>query len=86
VALFIPVFGKRRRVNPKNGRTFTVDEVSELVGNLIESAPVRGKIVLCDEEGKLNSKPYNFVANIEYSIAPDFWVGDVLVCEPSELD
>jgi hypothetical protein len=76
-------------VRPANGTDFTLSEAQALVGGLIEVFPLGdGRIMVCNEEGKLEQLPVNVEATIIFRrvYGPvDTIVGDVFICRSSEL-
>jgi hypothetical protein len=87
VAEIIRVDGSREPVTPTNGTDFKFEQVYPLIGtDIIQIVACRdGRIMLCDEEGKLKDKPVNFAATQLYVHGThDPIVGDVLVCDKRE--
>ena len=76
-------------IRPVNGTNFTLAEAQALVGGLIEVFPLGdGRIMVCNEEGKLEQLPVNVEATIIFrrTYGPiDTIVGDVFVCRSSEV-
>ncbi|MEA2628997.1 MAG: hypothetical protein QOJ10_1457 [Chloroflexota bacterium] len=76
-------------VQPANGRDFKLAEAQALVGGMIEIHPLDdGRIIVINEEGKLEQLPINVEATILWRQTyggRDVIVGDVLVCKTSEL-
>jgi Domain of unknown function (DUF3846) len=74
----ITLSGKVEAITPRNGATFSADEIHELVGGYLECIRLRDeRIIWFDEEGKLEGKPPNMVATF---IALDgLQRGDVIV-------
>jgi hypothetical protein len=76
-------------VRPANGTDFTLSEAQALVVGLIEVFPLGdGRIMVCNEEGKLEGLPVNVEATILFrrTYGPvDTVVGDVFICRSSEL-
>lgn len=79
-------------INPVNGKTFSYDELSSIVGGFIERVDLpNGKELWVNEEGKLKGLPLNVMASAiwknlfaGYAIgADDYVVGDVLICDPA---
>lgn len=80
--------GSTVEVSPKNGTDYTLEEMQEIVGGYIEIIPCidRRKILVINEEGKLNDLPVNFEATKLADI--NFWdciVGDALLCNSDEV-
>lgn len=76
-------------VMPQKGKHFSLKEMQEIVGGYIEILDLRnGKIIILNEEGKLENLPYNLEATVMYRSAyltSDFIVGDVLVCNKNQI-
>ena len=84
-------------MKPKNGKSFTYDEMRAFVGGMVEIVPLpNGQSIIVNEEGKLNGLPKN-------ELATDFWkkqypiekypdnndeliVGPALVVDESEIE
>lgn len=79
-------------IAPRNGRTFELDELYEMLScELIEVVRLGKQIMVIDEEGKFTSKPVNGsatrIARANYAIrCDDCIVGDALVCEDNQLE
>lgn len=86
MATLIEPSGKTTTVAPKNGTSFSLEELQGFVGGYIEFVSVSddGKLVLIiDEEGKLKEKPDNEVATLKaagFIRHGDFIVGNALFC------
>ena len=69
---------------PKNGKTFELDEMQGIVGGYIEIINLKeGRMMIVDEEGKLNNKEVNIPAtNIlrRDHYTADYIVGTAIVC------
>jgi hypothetical protein len=76
------------KVFPEN-ETFTLQEMYKHTNStIVEFIYINGHIMIIDEEGKLNNKPINDVATYyfrKYNKTHDFIVGDVLICDKSEV-
>ncbi len=76
-------------VHPANGTDFTLAEAQALVGGLIEVFHLAdGRLMVGNEEGKLEQLPVNVEATIIFrrTFGPrDTIVGDVFICKDSEL-
>lgn len=77
--------GESIPVAPANGTDFSLDELTEFVGGYIEIAEVNSeRIMVINEEGKLNNLPMNMLATALLRRNPiyanEVVVGDVLVC------
>ena len=85
------IIGLPRTVKPKNGEKFTLEELQELVGGYIQLAPhmdnehpmFKNKIIVVDEEGVIKNKPVN---NMASALSKQRLVGDVLLCDQSEME
>ena len=77
-----------KRVFPEN-ETFTLKEMYKYTNStIVEFVYLNGHIMIIDEEGKLNNKPINDIATHyfrKYNKTHDFIVGDVLICDKSEI-
>jgi hypothetical protein len=89
MAQIIKTSGAVIETKPKNGTDFQLDELQSIVGGYIEVVSLRdGRLIVCDEEGKLKGKERNNKAtDILHSVFNnnDFMVGDVLVCNENEI-
>lgn len=78
-------------VQPKNGTDFSLGELKEAVNGYIEILRTNdGRLLVCNEDGKLLRLDYNPVATILAHrlgiIAPaNYIVGNVLVCNVNEI-
>ena len=75
---------------PKNGKTFALTEMQEIIGGYVE--PIRlndGRMILVDEEGKSKSKAVNIPAtNIlrRDHFTTDYIVGTAIVCDADMIE
>ena len=75
---------------PKNGKTFALTEMQEIIGGYVE--PIRlndGRMILVDEEGKSKSKAVNIPAtNIlrRDHYTTDYIVGTAIVCDADMVE
>ena len=75
---------------PKNGKTFALTEMQEIIGGYIE--PIRlndGRMIIVDEEGKSKNKAVNIPAtNIlrRDHFTTDYIVGTAIVCNADMLE
>lgn len=93
-ALWLKANGTQKTVSPKNGKTFSLDELKKFVGGYIEIVTVKfdGKdyLMVVNEEGKLNGLPYNEAATELYQTS--FWgdcdciLGDALICDTDMIE
>lgn len=85
--------GKQIEVTPKNGKTFSLKELQEIVGGYIEityiSTDEGERLMVLNEEGKLIGLHTNYEATELYNKnreSFDVIAGDVLVCETNQID
>ena len=75
---------------PKNGKTFELTEMQEIVGGYVE--PIRlndGRMIIVDEDGKSKNKAVNIPAtNIlrRDHFTTDYIVGTAIVCDSDMVD
>ena len=75
---------------PKNGRTFELEEMQEIVGGYVE--PIRlndGRMIIVDEDGKSKDKAVNIPAtNIlrRDHFTTDYIVGTAIVCDADMIE
>ena len=75
---------------PKNGKTFTLTEMQEIIGGYVE--PIRlndGRMVIADEDGKSKDKAVNIPAtNIlrRDHYTTDYIVGTAIVCDADMIE
>lgn len=75
---------------PKNGKTFALTEMQEIIGGYIE--PIRlndGRVIIVDEDGKSKNKAVNIPAtNIlrRDHFTTDYIVGTAIVCDADMID
>lgn len=81
-AVLIKADGTVLDISPANGTDFSLAELQEFVGGLIQiGATYDGRNIVMDEEGKLKGKPVNDKATELYRYGQhDPIVGDVVVC------
>jgi len=82
-ALIIKANGSEIFTSPKNKKTFTLEELQEIVGGLIELVECKdGKLIVLNEEGKLIGLPPNDKATNLYKYGDqDTIMGNVLVAD-----
>jgi hypothetical protein len=89
MAQIIKTNGEVIEAQPKNGTDFSLEELQGIVGGYVEVVSIHyGQIIVLDEEGKLKGKDRNNKATELYRLrrlTTDFIVGDVLVCNDSEV-
>ena len=83
MAEIIKTTRERIEVTPKNGKYFTLEEMQAVVGGYIEIVYLKDKLMIVNEEGRLNRLPLNYLATKMYG--KDFIVGDVLVCDINQV-
>ena len=75
---------------PKNGKTFTLTEMQEIIGGYVE--PIRlndGRMIIVDEDGKSKGKAVNIPAtNIlrRDHFTTDYIVGTAIVCDADMVE
>ena len=75
---------------PKNGKTFALTEMQEIIGGYVE--PIRlndGRMIIVDEDGKSKNKAVNIPAtNImrRDHFTTDYIVGTAIVCDDDMVD
>lgn len=58
--LFLEIGKLPKRVSPENGKKFSLKELQGYVGGLVEFVPLpSGKLMVVNEEGKLDGLPVN---------------------------
>lgn len=83
MAQIIKTTGEIIETEPSNGTDFSLTELQAVVGGFIEVVHLPdGRLMVVNDEGKLNGLPVNPKASELY---PDIIVGDVLVCEHYEI-
>ena len=89
MAQLIKASGETATVAPKNGRSFTLEELQKLVGGYIENVYLDdGRIMVLNEEGKLEGLAVNEAATVMANgvILPwDVIVGDAVVGTLEEM-
>ena len=75
---------------PKNGKTFELTEMQEIIGGYIE--PIRlndGRMIIVDEDGKSKDKAVNIPATSilrRDHFTTDYIVGTAIVCDADMID
>lgn len=79
--------GLLKKVDPANGTDFSLNELNEIVDGYIEVLHIGDKLLVCNEEGKLNNLPYNAKATrlINAAGIKDYIVGNVLFCDKDKI-
>lgn len=88
---FIASTGKQFAVFPEDGQEFTLEELQTYVGGSIEIIDIAdGRVMVLNEEGKLNGLPPNMKATALLMkgkrLFPDIVAGDVVVCDEIYLE
>lgn len=82
--------GEETQVYPKDGKVFTLEELQAAVGGYIEQVPLNtGQTMFVNEEGKIRGLHANAKATRIATRESRIWdiiVGDVIVCEPNEIE
>lgn len=92
MAILLKIDGTRETILPKNGKCFEIEELQKCVGGLVEYVRLNdNETMAINEEGKLIGLEVNDAANeiAERHSAIFFWdfiVGDVVICQNSELE
>lgn len=88
MAKLITPDGKTTEVKP-SGEKFSLEELQQHVGGLIEKCRTKDKVFILDEEGLLKKLPDNLEATKELQRCFDqqvvVLVGNVLVCDTNEV-
>ena len=76
-----------KKVYPANGTDFSLNELNEIVDGYIEVLHIGDKLLVCNEEGKLNNLSYNAKATrlINAAGIKDYIVGNVLFCDKDKI-
>ena len=81
--------GEVIEVSPKNNRDFTLEELQSFVEGDIEIINLTtDKILIVNEEGKINKLPFNELATElwkKYYGRTDYIVGNALLCNSDEV-
>ncbi len=88
-AIHIKTDGTETPVYPENGTDFNLKEMQGFVGGYVEVITLsNGKIMLLNEEGKVDGLPVNKVATQmtrDVLSAGDMVIGDVLICDDNQI-
>lgn len=95
--ILIKVGEELQEVEPKNGETFSYEELKGFVGGLVQIVPLPdGRILICNDEGKLIGLPMNEKGTElwkeQYPIAEyphnndELIAGDILVCDSEMVE
>ena len=88
MAEIIKTNGERIKVAPKNGKDFKLDELREIVNGYIEVLYLGDKLMVLNEDGKIDELPINIEATKEYTkyFGPsDIICGNVLLCDCHQI-
>lgn len=82
--------GEIVEVEPDNGLDFSLEELQSFVDGYIEIAYLDNeRVIVINEEGKINNLPYNENATAEYNRAmrcrADYIAGDALICKHNQI-
>lgn len=78
--------GTETEVSPANGTDFKLEELQKIVGGYIEVLNLNdGRIMVVNEEGKIQGLDLNVIATYIYGRHTDCVVGNVLVCKSDEV-
>lgn len=90
MALILRTDGTQESKSPADGKTFTLKELQDVVGGYIERVVLPNKKeIYLNEEGKLKGLKENPRATTlaAFVLGPgDYIVGDVIVCDPGEVE
>lgn len=84
--------GDTQEITPKNGKSFTLEEVYKLLTcETVEVIPLpKKRYMIIDEEGKLKPNPVQnfegtYLLHQARGISDDYIVGDVIICETKQF-
>ncbi len=89
MARLIRADGTEQKISPANGQKFTLEELQEFVGGLIQIVKTRyNDVMIINEEGKLLGLNENRLATVLYTSAKsdDYIVGDAVIVEAHEME
>ena len=81
--------GETVEIEPENGSNFKLQELYKILNcKLIEFVATRdGRLIILDEEGKLQNKSINTKATKLYKYGErDVIVGDVVICNNKQIE
>jgi hypothetical protein len=86
-SVIITTDGLQKKVDPANGKDFSLEELNVIVGGYIEILHIEDKLLVCNEEGKLQNLQYNTTATSLINAAgiKDYIVGNVLFCDKDKI-
>lgn len=78
--------GQTGHIEPKNGTDFTLEELQDAVGGMIDIIRLsQGKIFVINDEGKFmfgRNNVATIMAKVDRAIFPDDYIaGDVILCD-----
>lgn len=82
--------GTIKEIQPKNSSDFTLQECYDLIGcELIETYNIGNKLLICDEEGNLKHKEFNYpitkyLFSLGFKNIPEF-VGNCILIQSEQL-
>ena len=79
--------GSIKIVDPANGKDFSLEELNEIVDGYIEILHIGDKLLVCNEEGKLQNLQYKATATCLINAAgiKDYIVGNALFCDKDKI-
>lgn len=83
MAEIIKANGEVIPTTPKNGKTFSLEEMQGIVGGYIEIVHLKDGYMVVNEEGLLMGLPINELAFLR---SGRYIVGDVLVCSTDQIE
>lgn len=90
MAKVIPAVGVPYEIQPNNGKFFELEELQNVVGGYIEIVRLgNDKLMVVNEEGKLEQLPWNNIATSIYhrcTRALDYIAGNALICNSNEIN
>ncbi len=86
-SVIIMADGLLKKVDPANGKDFSLEELNEIVDGYIEILHIGDKLLVCNEEGKLQNLQYNATATrlINAAGIKDYIVGNTLFCDKDKI-
>lgn len=82
MATHIKADGTEKKVNPKSGKKFTLEELQGFVGGYVEIVNLGGRTMLVNEDGI----PKKLTVNVKASmLAGQTILGDVLIPGPGQF-
>lgn len=86
-SVIIMADGLQKKLDPANGKDFSLEELNEIVDGYIEILHIGDKLLVCNEEGKLQNLQYNATATrlINAAGIKDYIVGNALFCDKDKI-